>query len=125
MTITPHDNEALGRSEVGKGRVGDLQSTRDLRLAENGFESRYRRLWMFAVRHFPELTDATPRKDVGGWKPQMQAVASAWWQYSAKDALALGFTPSGITTFAATDSQVANIRSFIERPSPDTEDDSC
>lgn len=43
----------------------------------------YRQLWLFAFRHFPEMTGCTPRKDVGKPRPSKQCVEHAWWDQIA------------------------------------------
>ena len=56
----------------------------------------YRQLWMFALRHFPEMTGNSPRKDVSKPKPLHQSVENLWWYGITKLADLCGY--KGIQT---------------------------
>ncbi|KAI9674061.1 MAG: hypothetical protein M1822_009577 [Bathelium mastoideum] len=57
----------------------------------------YQQLWLFCLRHFPELSSVLPRKETGKAKPAQQSTNDACWQQLGELAVRLGFrTPEAI-----------------------------
>lgn len=59
--------------------------------ADDCFEHRYRQLWAFAHRHFPELVNVAPRKELDRDKPTIKEPNPITWYRFAQLALDLGF----------------------------------
>jgi hypothetical protein len=59
-------------------------------------ECGYRQLWLFAMRHFPELSNVSPRKEQDREKPIIKEPNKYWWYMFAKLALDLGFESAEI-----------------------------
>ena len=96
----PMDRRENTGSEVENARLGYLQ------------------LWMFAWRHFPELSGITPRKDVGYPKPQAKASNPQCLHRLAEMAHWLGFGSSKITELLSQDPDMSMARSFLEEARP-------
>ncbi|KAL2048962.1 hypothetical protein ABVK25_010815 [Lepraria finkii] len=58
---------------------------------QEAVESGYRQLWLFAWRHFPDLSSMLPLKDVGKPKPRAISSNDRCWQKLAELARSLGF----------------------------------
>ena len=55
------------------------------------YRKAYQQLWLFSLRHFPEITGCSPRKDPGRPKPRTPAIESSWWSRLAALAADCGF----------------------------------
>ena len=82
-------------------------------------ECGYRQLWLFAWRHFPELSAMLPRKDVGKPKPRPTASNEQCWQRFARLARSLGFESDNIERLQLQDTDAAMALEFIRRARPD------
>lgn len=51
----------------------------------------YRQLWLFAFRHFPEMTGSPPRKDIGKPRPSRPCIEHTWWHKIASLAQTFGY----------------------------------
>ncbi|KAK4982611.1 hypothetical protein LTR50_007666 [Elasticomyces elasticus] len=51
----------------------------------------YKQLWLFAMRHFPEMTAVAPRKELGKGKPGVKQSSPILWQRFGDLAVSLGF----------------------------------
>ncbi|KAL6714243.1 hypothetical protein ACLMJK_007666 [Lecanora helva] len=80
-------------------------------------ECGYRQLWMFAWRHFPDLSTILPRRDAGRRKPQAIAANQYCWHQLAKLADALGFR-SEIITRLCQNPDVEMTVAFLNRVRP-------
>ncbi|PPJ60726.1 hypothetical protein CBER1_11370 [Cercospora berteroae] len=63
----------------------------------------YLQLWLFALRHFPELTNSTPRKDSDQGKPLATEPNPLLWQRFGELACALGFATTAAKNLQGSD----------------------
>ncbi|MCJ1473162.1 hypothetical protein MMC13_001813 [Lambiella insularis] len=78
----------------------------------------YRQLWLFAMRHFPELTPLQPRKDPGRAKPNMQGRASHWWYRLGLLAAGGGFQSEEIKALVQSNPDVQMTMEFLLNTRP-------
>lgn len=76
-------------------------------------EMGYRQLWMYAMRHFPELVSVSPRKENGRSKPPLREVDHNIWLGFADLACKLGFNSADIQTIRSENSKKEMIRTFL------------
>ena len=81
-------------------------------------ESGYRQLWLFAWRHFPELSATVPRKDVGRPKPKARASNQQRWQQLAGLAISLGFESEEIKLLNSQDPDSNMTYDFLSQVRP-------
>ena len=78
----------------------------------------YRQLWLFAWRHFPELSALLPRRDQGKAKPQTKALNELCLRELALVADNLGFQSDNITRFMKQDTDLEMAIAFLQRARP-------
>ena len=81
-------------------------------------ESGYRQLWLFAWRHFPELSSLLPLKDVGKSKPRAVASNEQCWQKLAELASSLGFQSDQIDYLRNQNSDHRMAIEFLQQTRP-------
>ncbi|CUS07176.1 unnamed protein product, partial [Tuber aestivum] len=69
----------------------------------DGQEFGYQQLWLYVMRHFPEMVPATPRKENGIPKPKVKEPDSRTWYGFAALAQHLGFASEQIAALLITD----------------------
>lgn len=79
----------------------------------------YRQLWLFAWRHFPELSGVMPRKDNGEPKPQPKASNEQCRYQFAQLASTLGFQSSVITAVQERDPDTVMALDFLREARPE------
>ncbi|KAL2049567.1 hypothetical protein ABVK25_010146 [Lepraria finkii] len=82
-------------------------------------ECGYRQLWLFAWRHFPELSAILPRKNAGKAKPRPKASHERCWHRFAGLARSLGFESDNIDILLRQDTDAAMALEFICQARPD------
>ena len=85
--------------------------------AEN-VERSYIQLWMFAWRHFPELSGIMPRRDVGFPKPQPKTSNLHCLHQFAKTAARLGFESSPISDLRGRNPDMDMAHQFLREARP-------
>ncbi|KAI9773394.1 MAG: hypothetical protein M1840_007609 [Geoglossum simile] len=81
-------------------------------------KSGYYQLWLFAMRHWPELTGILPRKDPGAPKPKSGGSAEKWWPRLGLLAHQLGFDSPEITRLRVQSPDWMIADSFLHRARP-------
>ena len=82
----------------------------------NRFEYSYRQLWMYAMRHFPDLVNTAPRKEPSREKPIIKEPSPFLWQRFAQLALRLGFSSPKIKEMSSLEDMERSIRSSVPHP---------
>lgn len=59
--------------------------------AKDAYRRAYLQLWLYAMRHFPEMTGHAPRKDLSKAKPSIPKIEYVWWSGIANLATQCGF----------------------------------
>ena len=77
------------------------------------FEYSYRQLWMYAMRHFPDLVNTAPRKEPSKEKPIIKEPSPFLWQRFAQLALRLGFSSPKIEEMSSSEELERSIRSSV------------
>ena len=75
----------------------------------------YRQLWLFAWRHFPEMTGISPRKDPRKPKPVKVSIEYSWWHSISVLAIKSGYTNIS-NPFTSADEMMT--RSFLRHARP-------
>ena len=75
----------------------------------------YRRLWLFAWRHFPGLSAILPRRDQGHAKPQSESVNEQCWRQLALVAENLGFQSDHIVQLKEQNTDLEMAKAFLNR----------
>ena len=83
-------------------------------LAELG----YRQLWLFAWKHFPELSAMLPRRGHGQAKPQAKALNEQRWRELATIADSMGLQSDNITRLKDRNTDLEMARAFLHRARP-------
>ena len=114
--------QALFLAHNGSDTVHVQQSTMEVTMRqkseEKAVEYGYRQLWLYAWRHFPELSGMMPRKDIGRPKPQVQA-SNERCKYELADlAQTLGFRTAAISDLLGGDPDSRMIRDFLRAIRP-------
>jgi Protein of unknown function (DUF3723) len=79
----------------------------------------YRQLWLFAMRHFPDLTDTLPRKDLGKPKPTQEGKRSSGIRFQLADlAHRLGYDSDQIHALRGEDPDRTMARRFLTQIRP-------
>ena len=81
------------------------------------FDSSYCQLWLFAWRHFPDLTSFTPRKDKGRAKPPVKAKSQSRWHELAALASELGYESQEISRIKSQDPDPAMAEGLLSQVS--------
>ena len=70
-----HNNQKHWTKETAEGGFGrpECSQRQDEMSGDLAHWKAYRQLWIFALRHFPEMTGHSPRKDVSKPKPAHQS----------------------------------------------------
>lgn len=79
----------------------------------------YQQLWLYSIRHFPEMTGHTPRKDPGKLKPQTPAIERSWWIRMSKLAGDTGFVDMSETNLNSESADAKMARDFLRQARPD------
>ena len=82
------------------------------------FELAYRQLWLFAMRHFPELTGIQPRKDNGKPKPLIRGSSVNLWHSLSRLAVAGGFESQEILQLHRHQPEEDIAREFLQQARP-------
>ena len=77
------------------------------------FEYSYRQLWMYAMRHFPDLVNTAPRKEPSKEKPIIKEPSPFLWQRFARLALKLGFSSPKIEEMSSSEELERPIRTSV------------
>ncbi len=72
-------------------------------------------IWLFEMRHFPEMIGISPRKDDGKPKPALQRPDDNLWHRIAKLALNSGFDSSAIQKYVGRDPDVKMASEFLRQ----------
>ena len=109
-----------GNNESGQLRVlnWDLSFTSYQGSEVEAFVSGYRQLWLFAWRHFPELSAVLPRKDAGKPKPRTQATNEHCQRRLAQLAMELGFSSDRLALLGGHDPDARIIRELVRQARP-------
>jgi len=83
-------------------------------------DSGYQQLWLFAWRHFSELSGDLPRKDVGRPKPRFIASNEQCWFRLAQLAGSLGFESEKITPLQTKDPDLKMAYAFLLQARPES-----
>ncbi|PWW77235.1 hypothetical protein C7212DRAFT_343068 [Tuber magnatum] len=86
--------------------------------ATKGREFSYQQLWLYVMRHFPEMVAATPRKENGKTKPEIKEPDPRIWHGFATLARHLGFDSDRIDTLLETDPDEKAAREFLHGSRP-------
>ncbi|PWW72046.1 hypothetical protein C7212DRAFT_38371, partial [Tuber magnatum] len=86
--------------------------------ATDGREFGYQQLWLYVMRHFPEMVAATPRKENGKTKPEIKEPDPRIWHGFATLARHLGFDSDAIATLLETDPDEKAAREFLHSSRP-------
>ncbi|KAL8788265.1 MAG: hypothetical protein Q9213_001785 [Squamulea squamosa] len=88
--------------------------------AKDAHRQSYLQLWLYAMRHFPEMTGHAPRKDLLRTKPNVPKVEYIWWHGIANLARECGFENivQAYPTVADADHRMAKDFLANVRPSP-------
>lgn len=78
----------------------------------------YRQLWLFAFRHFPEMTGFPPRKDVGRPKPPKLCIEHTWWHKMASLAEKSGYRNIRTPFPESEDADVRMTQQFLHQVRP-------
>lgn len=78
----------------------------------------YRQLWLFAFRHFPEMTGYTPRKDVGRPRPATPGIEHSWWHHLASLAERSGYMNVRKLFPASADADIRMTQAFLHQARP-------
>ncbi|ERF68657.1 hypothetical protein EPUS_05718 [Endocarpon pusillum Z07020] len=79
----------------------------------------YRQLWLFAMRHFPDLTDTIPRKDLRKPKPTQEGKRSSCIRFQLADlAHRLGYNSEQIHALRDEDPDRSMARTFLSQIRP-------
>jgi len=105
---------------LGHGLKGTVRNTmrvafgQSLRgYADDCFEHRYRQLWAFAHRHFPELVNVAPRKELDRDKPTIKEPNPITWYRFAQLALDLGFMSDPMVRLRSQKKLEDSLRDFL------------
>ena len=79
----------------------------------------YQQLWLFSLRHFPEMTGCSPRKDPGRPKPRTPAIESSWWSRLAALAADCGFVGLSGPSANGDSADAKMARDFLRQARPD------
>ncbi|KAI9676517.1 MAG: hypothetical protein M1817_000675 [Caeruleum heppii] len=78
----------------------------------------YRQLWLFAMRHFPDMIAVTPRKDAGGVKPEIKEPDEECWHRYAELTYTLGFDFKEIHRLREEDPDRVKVEAFLRQARP-------
>lgn len=80
----------------------------------------YRQLWLFAMRHFPEMTGHPPRKDISKLKPLFLNFEKLWWYAIARLADLCGYKSVQTPYRTADEAEMEMTKIFLAsiRPAP-------
>ncbi|KAI9848885.1 MAG: hypothetical protein M1837_006401 [Sclerophora amabilis] len=82
---------------------------------EFGYWLGYRELWLYALRHFPEMTSTPPKKEIGKAKPSVKEPSVELWHGLGKLAVELGFrTPRALELSKEDPNEVAALKFLRE-----------
>jgi len=83
-----------------------------------GIDLGYRQLWLFAMRHFPEMVGVNPRKDAGKPKPEIQKSHQDHWFRFAALANGLGFNSQEIRDLRRLKPDERMVQGFLSHARP-------
>ena len=117
--------QGFSRLHDGRYTLREQQSERASKLvrqpsAKEAFRQAYLQLWLYAMRHFPEMTGHAPRKDLLRTKPTIPQVEYIWWNGITNLAKECGFENivEAYPTVADADHRMAEDFLASARPSP-------
>ena len=82
--------------------------------AERDREIGYQQLWLYALRNFPAMTEATPKKD-SSESPQLRGADPLTWQRFGALAVSLGFRTEAAEELAAQDGEDGLAAQLVSR----------
>ena len=85
---------------------------------EEAFEAGYAQLWLFAMRHFPELGGSPLRKDPGHQRPVSKPTAEYLWHWLGHLASHLGFHSAEINLLCQEDPDMKMSIAFLKHARP-------
>lgn len=88
--------QEFSRMHDGRCTLQEQQSEREVKLvrqpnAKVAYRQAYLQLWLYAMRHFPEMIGHTPRKDLLRTKPNVPQIEYIWWNGITNLAKECGF----------------------------------
>jgi hypothetical protein len=86
--------------------------------AKECFQVAYQQLWLFAMRRFPEMTGAQPRKDAGRPMKAITGGAEEWWHRFGELAVKGGFDSAQIHHLCTQNPEEKMIRDFLRQARP-------
>ena len=78
----------------------------------------YRQLWLYGMRHFPEMTGQPLRKDPGKPKPPRPAIELIWWYGFTQLALDCGYTGIDRTYANNDEADYKMVEAFLQQVRP-------
>ena len=78
----------------------------------------YRQLWLFAFRHFPEMTGFPPRRDAGRPRPSKLPLEHTWWHRIASLAEDCGYKNVRVLFPEVEDADVRMTQQFLRQARP-------
>ena len=78
----------------------------------------YRQLWLYALRHFPEMTGQPLRKDASRPKPPSPSIELIWWYILTKLAVDCGYTGVNRRYFTSREADQKMAEAFLEQVRP-------
>ena len=118
---TLYSNYESPRSQYGALRIemrGHKYHSKPQSSERELVECGYRQLWLFAWRHFPELSTLLPRRDLGKPKPPARESNEQCWSKLAKKAQDSGFRTDSITKLLSQEPDEAMAKAFLNRVRP-------
>lgn len=86
--------------------------------ADNAFGSSYKQLWLYSMRHFPEMIDVAPKKECGQPNPPRKEPDRWLWYNFAAMAKRLGFETAEINRVLSTNPDAAFARKMLLKARP-------
>lgn len=117
--------QEFSRMHDGRCTLREQQSERASKIvrhpsAKEAHSQAYLQLWLYAIRHFPEMTGHAPRKHLSRTKPNIPQVEYIWWNGITNLAKQCGFEDivEAYPTVADADHRMAEEFLASVRPSP-------
>ena len=83
------------------------------------YKKAYQQLWLYTMRHFPEMIGQCPRKDHGRPKPQIPAIEQSWWNGLSSLAADCGFVSLNGSYANRESADLRMARDFLRQARPD------
>ena len=86
--------------------------------SDDAHRNAYRQLWLYGMRHFPEMTGQPLRKDPGKPKPPRPAIELIWWYGFTRLALDCGYTGIDRTYANNDEADYKMVEAFLQQVRP-------